>query len=148
LLLIPELHHPIEITIRTERQAILQATGQPSEEQVKQSIEEAFRAVVHSHTIPGVVLLSSSRDGKFQYSNTFGNLSIADANSAPISADSPMWIASCTKLLTTIVALQCVERGLLALDAAVSPIPPQTPRPGHPNWPRRPLPADVHRGSE
>jgi CubicO group peptidase (beta-lactamase class C family) len=77
---------------------------------------------VHSHTIPGVVLLASSRDGKFQYSNSFGNLSIADANSTPISADSPMWIASCTKLLTTIAALQCVERGLLALDADVSPI--------------------------
>jgi CubicO group peptidase (beta-lactamase class C family) len=88
-------------------------------------MEEAFRAAVHSHTIPGVVLLASSRDGKFQYSNSFGNLSIADANSAPISADSPMWIASCTKLLTTIAALQCVERGLLALDADVSPILPE-----------------------
>ena len=147
MLLILELHNPIEITIRTQRQAILQATGQPSEEQVKQSMEEAFRVAVHSHTIPGVVL-ASSRDGKFQYSNAFGNLSIADANSTPIWADSPMWIASCTKLLTTIVALQCVERGLLALDADVSPILPRTPRPGHPNWPRRPRPADVHQGSE
>jgi CubicO group peptidase (beta-lactamase class C family) len=88
-------------------------------------MEETFRAGVQSHTIPGVVLLATSRDGKFQYSNTFGNLSIADANSAPISADSPMWIASCTKLLTTIAALQCVERGLLALDADVSPILPE-----------------------
>ena len=88
-------------------------------------MEEAFRASVHSHTIPGVVLLASSRDGKFQYSNSFGNLSIADANSAPISADSSMWIASCTKLLTTIAALQCVERGLLGLNADVSPILPE-----------------------
>jgi CubicO group peptidase (beta-lactamase class C family) len=88
-------------------------------------MEETFRAGVQSHTIPGVVLLATSRDGKFQYSNAFGNLTIADANSAPISADSPMWIASCTKLLTTIAALQCVERGLLALDADVSPILPE-----------------------
>jgi hypothetical protein len=71
-------------------------------------MEEIFHAAVQSHTIPSVVLLAPfapSRDGKFQYGTAFGNLSIADANSAPISADSPMWIASCTKLLTTIAAL-------------------------------------------
>lgn len=29
-----------------------------------------------------------------------------------------MWIASCTKLVTTVAALQCVERGLFALDSS------------------------------
>lgn len=34
-----------------------------------------------------------------------------------------MWIASCTKLLTSLAALQCVERGLLTPDGDISKIP-------------------------
>lgn len=33
-----------------------------------------------------------------------------------------MWIASCTKLLTAISVLQCVEKGLLNLDADLSDV--------------------------
>jgi len=36
-----------------------------------------------------------------------------------------MWIASCTKLMTCIAVMQCVERGLLDLDADVTPILPE-----------------------
>jgi len=36
-----------------------------------------------------------------------------------------MWIASCTKLMTCIAAMQCVERGLLHLDADVTDILPE-----------------------
>lgn len=35
------------------------------------------------------------------------------------------WIASCTKLITSIAAMQCVERGLLSLDAGVYEILPE-----------------------
>jgi CubicO group peptidase (beta-lactamase class C family) len=34
-------------------------------------------------------------------------------------------MASCTKLMTTIAALQCVERGQIALDDAVSSVLPE-----------------------
>ena len=37
--------------------------------------------------------------------------------------DTIMWIASCTKLLTSLAALQCVERGLLTVDGDISKIP-------------------------
>ncbi|KAL8786657.1 MAG: hypothetical protein Q9195_008111, partial [Heterodermia aff. obscurata] len=50
--------------------------------------------------------------GTFHYARTFG----------PLKDDSILWIASCTKLLTSIAALQCVERGLLNLDDDVSDI--------------------------
>jgi len=33
-----------------------------------------------------------------------------------------MWLASCTKLMTTVAALQCVERGQFGLDDDVTPI--------------------------
>lgn len=36
-----------------------------------------------------------------------------------------MWYASCTKLITSIAAMQCVERGLLKLDDDVSEILPE-----------------------
>lgn len=38
----------------------------------------------------------------------------------PVSLDSTFWAYSCTKLFTTIAALQCVERGLIDLDEDLS----------------------------
>lgn len=40
----------------------------------------------------------------------------------PMPLDATMWLASCSKLIGTIAALQCVERGLLKLDDDVTPI--------------------------
>ena len=40
-----------------------------------------------------------------------------------------MWIASCTKLMTAICVMQCVEKGLLDLDADVSTILPEWKEP-------------------
>lgn len=63
------------------------------------------------------------RPGKLSYRKAFGVRSLrGDVKSEPLSIDSVMHIASCTKLLTTIAALQCVERGLVTLDEDVRPI--------------------------
>ena len=40
-------------------------------------------------------------------------------NPVPVTADTLFWIASCTKAITSIAALQLVERGLVDLDAPV-----------------------------
>ena len=45
-----------------------------------------------------------------------------DGTSAPLPIDATFIMASCTKLLTTIAALQCVERGMLELDSDISTI--------------------------
>ncbi len=42
-----------------------------------------------------------------------------------MTEDTTFWVASCTKLLTTIAALQCVEKGQLTLDDDVSSILPE-----------------------
>lgn len=34
----------------------------------------------------------------------------------PLTEDTVMWVASCTKLVSTVAALQCVEQGLFSLD--------------------------------
>ena len=36
--------------------------------------------------------------------------------------DATMWLASCTKIMTTVAAMQCVERGQLNLDDDVTGI--------------------------
>ena len=36
-----------------------------------------------------------------------------------------MWLASCTKLITTIAAMQCVEKGLFSLDEDVTRVLPE-----------------------
>lgn len=43
--------------------------------------------------------------------------------------DSGFWGFSCTKLLTTVAVLQCVDRGLIKLDDAVAPILPELATP-------------------
>lgn len=49
-----------------------------------------------------------------------------DGNSAESSkSDDIHWIASTTKFITTIAVMQCVERGLLELDADISCILPE-----------------------
>lgn len=50
-------------------------------------------------------------------------------STTPITPDTTMWIASCTKLMTAIASLQCVERGLLNLDDDVSSILPEFKNP-------------------
>jgi CubicO group peptidase (beta-lactamase class C family) len=59
------------------------------------------------------------------YSNFFGTQSV-DPNSplvnTPLELDTTMWIASCTKLMTAIAVLQCVEKGLLHLDDDISTV--------------------------
>jgi CubicO group peptidase (beta-lactamase class C family) len=63
---------------------------------------------------------SSTLLGAIRYSETFG-----ETSKGPITVDSTMWIASCTKLLATIAVLQCVEKGLLTLDDPVGTVLPE-----------------------
>jgi len=55
--------------------------------------------------------------GKFQYQKAFGMKSPTEK----MNLDATFIMASCTKLLTSIAALQCVERGQIGLDEDVSP---------------------------
>lgn len=82
-------------------------------------IEKACKDV----EIPGAVLFASSADGKFRYGKAFGVRSLKDLTPMPI--DATMWLASCTKFMTTIAAMQCVEKGLLNLDTDVVGILPE-----------------------
>jgi CubicO group peptidase (beta-lactamase class C family) len=58
--------------------------------------------------------------GSFHYTKTFGE----DAFES-LATDGVHFLASSTKLVTTIAVMQCVEKGLLNLDADVSDILPE-----------------------
>lgn len=63
--------------------------------------------------------------GKIFHLAAKGQTSVDPKTARPLTTDTTFWIASCTKLLTTVAALQCVERGQLSLDEDVSSILPE-----------------------
>lgn len=75
----------------------------------------------------GMNELMRNQTGVF-YEKTFGTQSVDPKSpliDKPFGMDTTMWIASCTKLLTAVSVMQCVEKGLLDLDADVSTILPE-----------------------
>ena len=75
---------------------------------------------MRSWNVPELSAKASSA-GNFQYSKAFGIRSLQQP-SEPLEPETPVWMASFTKLITTIAVLQCVERGMLHIDADVTPI--------------------------
>eukprot|EP00026_Physarum_polycephalum_P009033 Phypoly_transcript_09143.p1 GENE.Phypoly_transcript_09143~~Phypoly_transcript_09143.p1 ORF type:complete len:403 (+),score=70.33 Phypoly_transcript_09143:95-1303(+) len=65
--------------------------------------------------IPGVVFRAVQKDGTVLYDGASGVRGVAHKDQ-PMTTDTIFWIASFTKLLTTISALQLVEQGKIALD--------------------------------
>lgn len=91
-----------------------------------QTFEKRMQEAVQNGEIPGAVLVAGDREGRFRYEKAFGYHSLKDpSNPDPMKLDATMWLASCTKLPTTIAALQCVERGLLNLNDDVTDILPE-----------------------
>ncbi len=78
------------------------------------AIDETLRGGIARRKIPAVVAMAASGK-KVLYSGAFG---------APVRADSIFAIASMTKAITTVAALQLVEQGKVSLDEPVSKILP------------------------
>lgn len=74
---------------------------------------------IHSQN-PSVYLLTSpdQTTGKEFYSKTSGYNGLS-RDAPPVKKDATLWVASCTKLLASICALQCVERGLVTIEEPV-----------------------------
>lgn len=111
-------------------------------------LEESIREKVEgSHALlPGISLAASSThgmsaldlyldcpnpfsthkhcSGEFYYTHVAGPLSMSP-NSRSLKDDDVFWIASCTKLLTTICMLQCIEEGLFYLDEDIARVLPE-----------------------
>ena len=76
------------------------------------AVDDALRSGVARRKIPAVVGMVGS-ENKTLYSGAFGT---RDSSGVPVRVDSVFRIASMTKAITTVAALQLVERGKVDLD--------------------------------
>ncbi|TMJ51016.1 MAG: beta-lactamase family protein [Alphaproteobacteria bacterium] len=86
-----------------------------------EEIDRALRAKVSAREIPGVVAMAANEQS-IVYEGAFGFRDVATASR--LSTDTIFRIASMVKLLTSIAALQLVERGKLKLDEPAGNIDP------------------------
>ena len=89
-------------------------------------IDRLLSGAVNAGHVPGVVALAADRNGPF-YQGAFGKRGLAEA--ASMTPDTVFRIASMTKAVTGVAAMQCVERGMLALDQPAGEIMPELAEP-------------------
>jgi len=85
------------------------------------SLDSMLRSAVGAQEVPGIVALAASDDG-ILYEGNFGHRRLPDGPG--MTGDTVFRIASMVKLITTIAALQLVERNQLSLDAPAPEIDP------------------------
>jgi methyl acetate hydrolase len=84
-------------------------------------IDRMLRAATHAGEVPGVVALAAT-DSDIVYEGIFGQRRLHDG--PDMTRDTVFRIASMVKLITSVAALQLVERDKLSLDAPVPNIEP------------------------
>ena len=89
-------------------------------------IDRVLNAAVADGRVAGVVALAADRNGTF-YQGAFGQRGLGGV--APMTMDTVFWIASMTKAVTGVAAMQCVEQGKLALDQPAGEIMPELAEP-------------------
>jgi methyl acetate hydrolase len=85
------------------------------------AIDELLEGAVGSGALPGVVAVAGDRDGTL-YEGAFGRLSVAGEE--PARTDTMLAIASMTKAIASVAALQLVEQGRLRLEQTVASVLP------------------------
>jgi len=89
---------------------------------MKYQIDALLSAGVKSGAVPGVVAAVADREGVL-YEGAFGERALGSGNA--MTNDTVGWIASMTKAITSVAAVQCVERGHLKLDEPAKNICPE-----------------------
>ena len=84
-------------------------------------IDDTLRSGIARRKIPAVVAMAAT-GSKTVYSGAFG---VRDSGGTPVTADSIFAIASMTKAVTTVAALQLVEQGKVTLEEPVAKHLPQ-----------------------
>jgi CubicO group peptidase (beta-lactamase class C family) len=90
------------------------------------TIDAALRQACDAGAIPGVVAMATT-GAEVIYQGAFGRRDLAKPDA--MTVDSVFWIASMTKALTTVAALQLVERGRLSLDGPLGHLVPELAAP-------------------
>jgi CubicO group peptidase (beta-lactamase class C family) len=88
-------------------------------------IETSFQAAIDAGKINGAVICATDAEGRFVYEKAMGTRIILSGEKQPQHLDDVLFLASATKLIATIAALQCVDDGLLSLDGDLSTLAPE-----------------------
>jgi CubicO group peptidase (beta-lactamase class C family) len=89
-------------------------------------VDQTLAAATQAQQIPGVVAMVTT-DKETIYQGVFGKRAL-DAPAA-MTLDSVFWLASMTKAITSVAAMQLVEQGKLALDEPVGNVLPDLASP-------------------
>ncbi|KAF2010156.1 beta-lactamase/transpeptidase-like protein [Aaosphaeria arxii CBS 175.79] len=87
--------------------------------------DQAYKEAIEKKILPGYALIAGGRDGNILYSKADGVASLKEGETQPFKLDTICWIASMTKLLTSVACLQAVEAGLLELEKPVTETLPE-----------------------
>ncbi|TGJ87268.1 hypothetical protein E0Z10_g1436 [Xylaria hypoxylon] len=93
-----------------------------------EEIDKTFREAVADGRIHGAVLIAKDLTGKVDFSRSYGVRSLREEDPEkrpPMVADTPMRVASCSKFLTSIMVLKCVEMGLANLNGGLEKLLPE-----------------------
>jgi methyl acetate hydrolase len=80
---------------------------------VASSVDRLLEQAVEAGLVAGVVAVAAD-EGGVVYEGAFGKRAID--GEAPMTLDTVAWIASMTKAITSVAAMQLVEQGLISLD--------------------------------
>jgi CubicO group peptidase (beta-lactamase class C family) len=88
-------------------------------------IESACQAAIDSGKINGAIICAADSKGCFVFNKALGERTLLSGKKQPQQLDDVLYLASATKIVATIAALQCVEDGLLTLDGDLSSVAPE-----------------------
>ncbi len=88
---------------------------------LKQDVDTLLQRAVTDGDVPGVVAATTNRDETI-YEGAFGERALGDGPA--MTPDTVVWIASMTKAITGMAAMQLVEQGVLGLDTPASDVIP------------------------
>jgi CubicO group peptidase (beta-lactamase class C family) len=88
---------------------------------LKQRADMLLGGAAASGAVPGVIAMATNREGTI-YEGAFGERVLGGGQA--MTTDTVVWIASMTKAITSVAAVQLVERGKLDLDAPASSVVP------------------------
>lgn len=87
-----------------------------------EQLDRELAAAVAGGKVAGVVAVAGTADGTI-FASAHGRRSLD--SDAPAATDMVMWIASMTKAVTSVAAMQLVEQGRLTLDAPLADLLPE-----------------------
>ncbi|KAL6252457.1 hypothetical protein RBB50_000176 [Rhinocladiella similis] len=81
---------------------------------MERKLSSLFETAVKNGQVPGIGAFVVDETGSFIFKETFGSTQLDDPTAPAFDADTILQMFSCTKLLTTIAALQLIEQGKLS----------------------------------